>query len=61
MHLKPGEPWEYCPREALRRVSKVLIEEFNLVCKIFNALNVKLKNLDTYFRNAISAGDECWV
>ncbi|KAK3043030.1 hypothetical protein RJ639_002598, partial [Escallonia herrerae] len=31
MHLKPGEPWEYCPRETLRRVSKVLKEEFNLV------------------------------
>ncbi|KAG5556801.1 hypothetical protein RHGRI_007158 [Rhododendron griersonianum] len=31
MHLKPGEAWEYCPREALRRVSKVLKDEFNLV------------------------------
>lgn len=32
MHLRPGEPWEYCPREALRRVLKVLKDEFNLVC-----------------------------
>lgn len=32
MYLKPGEPWEYCPREALRRVSKILKEEFDLVC-----------------------------
>ena len=31
MYLKPGEAWEYCPREALRRVLKVLKEEFNLV------------------------------
>ncbi|KAE8684832.1 hypothetical protein F3Y22_tig00111105pilonHSYRG00533 [Hibiscus syriacus] len=31
MHLRPGEPWEYCPREALRRVSKVLKDECNLV------------------------------
>ncbi|XP_052173846.1 protein fluG [Diospyros lotus] len=31
MHLKPGEAWEYCPREALRRVSQVLKDEFNLV------------------------------
>ena len=31
MYLKPGEPWEYCPREALRRVTKILKEEFNLV------------------------------
>ncbi|KAK9921036.1 hypothetical protein M0R45_029566 [Rubus argutus] len=32
MHLKPGEAWEYCPREALRSVSKILKDEFNLVC-----------------------------
>lgn len=31
MHVKPGLAWEYCPREALRRVSNVLKEEFNLV------------------------------
>lgn len=31
MYLKPGIPWEYCPRETLRRVSKVLKDEFNLV------------------------------
>ncbi|KAL4340884.1 hypothetical protein GQ457_08G012100 [Hibiscus cannabinus] len=30
MHLRPGEPWEYCPREALRRVSRLLKHEFNL-------------------------------
>lgn len=34
MQTKPGEAWEYCPREALRRVSKILKDEFNLVgCK----------------------------
>ena len=47
MHLKPGEAWEYCPREALRRVSKVLKEEFNLVRELFNVLHVKLKYFDT--------------
>ncbi|XP_051152455.1 protein fluG isoform X2 [Andrographis paniculata] len=31
MHLKPGISWEYCPRETLRRVAKVLKDEFNLV------------------------------
>ncbi|KAK9168560.1 hypothetical protein Syun_000700 [Stephania yunnanensis] len=31
MHLKPGETWEYCPRETLRRISKVLRDEFNLI------------------------------
>ncbi|GMH23185.1 hypothetical protein Nepgr_025028 [Nepenthes gracilis] len=30
MQIKPGESWEYCPREALRRVLKVLKEEFEL-------------------------------
>ncbi|KAJ8435650.1 hypothetical protein Cgig2_003305 [Carnegiea gigantea] len=30
MHIRPGEPWEYCPREALRRVAKVLKDEFDL-------------------------------
>lgn len=30
MHIKPGEPWEYCPREALRRAAKVLKDEFDL-------------------------------
>ncbi|KAI7998544.1 Glutamine synthetase [Camellia lanceoleosa] len=34
MHLKPGEAWEYCPREASRRVSKILKDEFNLVLKV---------------------------
>ncbi|KAK7830757.1 protein flug [Quercus suber] len=30
MQLKPGEAWEYCPREALRRASKILKDEFDL-------------------------------
>jgi hypothetical protein len=38
MHLRPGEPWEYCPREALRRVLKVLKDEFDLVCPAFISL-----------------------
>ncbi|KAK4392145.1 Glutamine synthetase [Sesamum angolense] len=31
MHLKPGIPWQYCPRETLRRVAKILKDEFNLL------------------------------
>lgn len=31
MHLKPGTPWELCSREALRRVSGLLKDEFNMV------------------------------
>ena len=36
MQLKPGEAWEYCPREALRRVSKILKDEFDLVRTIIH-------------------------
>ncbi|XP_075110149.1 protein fluG isoform X3 [Nicotiana tabacum] len=31
MFIEPGKIWEYCPREALRRVSKILKDEFDLV------------------------------
>jgi len=31
MCVKPGEAWEYCPRDALRRASKILKDEFDLV------------------------------
>ncbi|XP_052113421.1 protein fluG [Arachis duranensis] len=33
MQIKAGTAWEYCPREALRRVSKILKDEFNLEMK----------------------------
>lgn len=33
MHIKPGEAWEYCPRNTLRKVTKVLLDEFNVVTK----------------------------
>ena len=31
MQISPGEAWEYCPRNALRKVTKVLVDEFNVV------------------------------
>ena len=42
MHIKPGEAWECCPREALRRVSKILKDEFNLVCRIIMCIAAKI-------------------
>ncbi|ESW16388.1 hypothetical protein PHAVU_007G152500 [Phaseolus vulgaris] len=33
MCVKPGEAWEYCPRDALRRASKILKDEFDLEMK----------------------------
>jgi len=32
LNVKPGQAWEQCPREALRRVCKILKDEFDLVC-----------------------------
>ncbi|KNA07938.1 hypothetical protein SOVF_167260 [Spinacia oleracea] len=55
MHLKPGEPWEYCPREALRRVAKVLKREFNL------EMNAGFEN-EFYLLKPVSRdGKEEWV
>ncbi|KEH42130.1 putative glutamine synthetase [Medicago truncatula] len=31
LNVKPGQAWEQCPREALRKVSKILKDEFDLV------------------------------
>ncbi|KZV15221.1 protein fluG [Dorcoceras hygrometricum] len=53
MQLKPGVPWEYCPREALRRVSKILKDEFNLV------MNAGFEN-EFYLLRSMD-GEEKWV
>eukprot|EP00268_Persea_americana_P055319 TRINITY_DN6421_c0_g1_i5.p1 TRINITY_DN6421_c0_g1~~TRINITY_DN6421_c0_g1_i5.p1 ORF type:complete len:842 (+),score=177.17 TRINITY_DN6421_c0_g1_i5:87-2612(+) len=55
MKLKPGEAWEYCPREALRRVSKVLKDEFNL------EMNSGFENEFYLLKNVIREGREEWV
>lgn len=64
MHLKPGEAWEYCPREALRRASKVLKDEFNLV--LSSVFSLKVWNICIILqKSAICTGNECrlreWV
>nr|CAB3452973.1 unnamed protein product [Digitaria exilis] len=33
MQIRPGEAWEYCPRNALRKVMKILLDEFNVIIK----------------------------
>ncbi|XP_073150907.1 protein fluG [Henckelia pumila] len=55
MQLKPGVPWEYCPREALRRVSKILRDEFNLV------MNAGFENEFYLLRSMLVDGEEKWV
>lgn len=35
MKINATEAWEYCPRNALRRLTRILMDEFNLVsCKL---------------------------
>lgn len=55
MHLKPGTPWDLCPRETLRRVSKVLKNEFNLV------MNAGFENEFYLLRRELVDGKEKWV
>ncbi|KAK9059609.1 hypothetical protein SSX86_020313 [Deinandra increscens subsp. villosa] len=55
MHLKPGQLWEYCPRETLRRVSKVLKQEFNLV------MNAGFENEFYLLKSILRDCQEEWV
>ncbi|GLT89846.1 hypothetical protein SLE2022_078100 [Rubroshorea leprosula] len=55
MHLKPGEPWEYCPREALRRVTKVLKNEFDM------EVNAGFENEFFLLKKQEREGKEEWV
>ncbi|XP_020210637.1 protein fluG [Cajanus cajan] len=55
MYIKPGEAWDFCPREALRRASKILKDEFDLEMKAgFENEFVLLKNISR-------EGKEEWV
>ncbi|KAJ0255276.1 Nodulin/glutamine synthase-like protein [Hirschfeldia incana] len=55
MLVKPGEAWEYCPRETLRRVSKVLKDEFDLV------MNAGFENEFYLLKNLVREGKEEYV
>ncbi|KAB1221180.1 Protein fluG [Morella rubra] len=55
LHLKPGEAWEYCPRETLRRVSKILKDEFNL------EMNAGFENEFFLLKSVLREGKEDWV
>ncbi|CAN6174677.1 unnamed protein product [Urochloa humidicola] len=33
MQMRPGEAWEYCPRNVLQKVTKNLLDEFNVTMK----------------------------
>ncbi|KAK7277449.1 hypothetical protein RJT34_22462 [Clitoria ternatea] len=55
MYIKPGEAWEYCPREALRRASKILKDEFDLV------MNAGFENEFVLLKSVTRDGKEEWV
>ncbi|KAK1289966.1 hypothetical protein QJS10_CPB18g01690 [Acorus calamus] len=55
MHLKPGEAWEYCPREALRKVSKILKDEYNL------EMNAGFENEFYLLKNGLRDGKSEWM
>ncbi|XP_028789438.1 protein fluG [Neltuma alba] len=55
LQTKRGEAWEYCPREALRRVLKILKHEFDLV------VNTGFENEFYLLKSVTREGKEEWV
>uniref|UniRef100_A0A0A9CPX5 GS catalytic domain-containing protein n=1 Tax=Arundo donax TaxID=35708 RepID=A0A0A9CPX5_ARUDO len=55
MQIRPGEAWEYCPRNALRKVTKVLLDEFSVTMK------AGFENEFYLRRKRVSDGLEQWV
>ncbi|KAK1662808.1 hypothetical protein QYE76_050967 [Lolium multiflorum] len=55
MQIRPGEAWEYCPRYALKKVTKVLLDEFNVTMK------AGFENEFYLRRKLVSEGHERWI
>ncbi|XP_052730962.1 protein fluG isoform X2 [Vigna angularis] len=55
MCIKPGEAWEYCPRDVLRRASKILKDEFDL------EMNAGFENEFILLKMLKREGKEEWV
>ncbi|KAK4345752.1 hypothetical protein RND71_035928 [Anisodus tanguticus] len=55
MFIEPGKAWEYCPREALRRVSKILKDEFDLL------VNAGFENEFFILKSVLRDGKEEWA
>ncbi|KAL2323451.1 hypothetical protein Fmac_027830 [Flemingia macrophylla] len=55
MYIKPGEAWEYCPRDTLKRVSKILKDEFDL------EMNAGFENEFILLKNITREGKDEWV
>ncbi|KAK7392505.1 hypothetical protein VNO78_20946 [Psophocarpus tetragonolobus] len=55
MCVKPGEAWEYCPRDALRRASKILKDEFDL------EMNAGFENEFILLKSITREGIKEWI
>ncbi|KAH0780381.1 hypothetical protein KY290_006808 [Solanum tuberosum] len=55
MCIEPDKPWEYCPREVFRRVTKILKDEFDLVVNV--GFEIKFYLLKSVIKN----GKEEWL
>lgn len=55
MHIRPGEAWEYCPRNTLRKVTKVLLDEFNVT------MMAGFENEFFLRKKVVSGEKELWV
>ncbi|KAI5395748.1 uncharacterized protein LOC127094975 [Lathyrus oleraceus] len=55
LNVKPGQAWEHCPRDALRRVSKILKDEFDLV------VNAGFENEFFLLKSITREEEEEWI
>ncbi|TMW93154.1 hypothetical protein EJD97_012103 [Solanum chilense] len=55
MCIEPDKPWEYCPREVFRRVTKILKDEFDLVVNVGFEIEFYL------LKSVIKNGKEEWL
>ncbi|XP_058747254.1 protein fluG-like [Vicia villosa] len=55
LYVKPGQAWEICPREALKRASKILKDEFDLV------MNAGFENEFFLLKSLTREGKEEWI
>ncbi|CAI8602514.1 unnamed protein product [Vicia faba] len=55
LNVKPGQAWEFCPRETLRRASKILKDEFDLV------MNAGFENEFFLLKSLTREGKEEWI
>ena len=58
MQIRPGEAWDYCPRSTLRKFTKILKDEFNLVNAHFSQHNTHTHRLLCWYISVWFVGNE---